>query len=393
MTTSVNSRRVGIEVLLELSGIERSFDGQNILRRVSLSVERGEIVALLGPSGCGKTTLLRIIAGLESADAGQILLNGQNLNKVPVHKRGFGLVFQDYALFPHKSVAENIAFGLRMLRWDRIDQENRVGQVLQLVGLAGFEDRLVYELSGGEQQRVALARSLAPSPRLLLLDEPLGALDRALREQLMGELRMILKQARSIMADQNNPDEPPLDLPSHSPRQPGHGITSIYVTHDQEEAFAVADRVIIMNAGQIEQVGTPIQLFRNPESRFVANFLGMDNMLEATLLPGVPARVMTEIGELTLSHLPSNEPGQVTLLVRSEAGTIVQHKESEVNIVTGMVRDISFRGRHQLVTISFPTQSGLIQLRLTFRSSVIFPMERSEISIKLDPAELQLLTR
>ncbi len=393
MTTSVNSRRVGIEVLLELSGIERSFDGQNILRRVSLSVERGEIVALLGPSGCGKTTLLRIIAGLESADAGQILLNGQDLNQVPVHKRGFGLVFQDYALFPHKSVAENIAFGLRMLSWDQIDQEHRVGQVLQLVGLEGFENRRVYELSGGEQQRVALARSLAPAPRLLLLDEPLGALDRALREQLMGELRMILKQARIILADQNNTDEPALDLPSHSSKQPGLGITSIYVTHDQEEAFAVADRVIIMNAGQIEQVGTPIQLFRNPESRFVAKFLGMDNLLEASILPGAQARVMTEIGELSLSHSPSIEPGEVTLLVRSQAGTIVQHGKSGLNIVTGLMSDVSFRGQHQLVTISFPTRGGRIQLRLTFSSSVIFPIESSEISIKLDPAELQLLTR
>ncbi len=182
-------------MLLEAKDIAKSFEGQSVLRGVSLSVARGEIVVLLGPSGCGKTTLLRIIAGLESADAGDLSLDGQNLAKIPVHKRGFGMVFQDFALFPHKKVAENVAFGLRMLNWDQSLQEVRVASVLQLVGLAGFEQRHVYELSGGEQQRVALARSLAPSPRLLLLDEPLGSLDRALRERLMGELRIILKSA------------------------------------------------------------------------------------------------------------------------------------------------------------------------------------------------------
>ena len=221
-------------MLLELRDIERSFDGQKILRQVSLSVNRGEIVTLLGPSGCGKTTLLRIIAGLETADAGQLLLNGHDLTKIPVHKRGFGLVFQDYALFPHKSVAENIAFGLRMMNWDRTHQEKRVAQVLQLVGLGGFENRRVYELSGGEQQRVALARSLAPSPRLVLLDEPLGALDRALREQLMGELRTILKQAENILADRTDSVEPVVEQLSHLSLPPGQGMTSIYVSHDQE---------------------------------------------------------------------------------------------------------------------------------------------------------------
>jgi ABC-type Fe3+/spermidine/putrescine transport system ATPase subunit len=380
-------------MLLELHGIERSIDDQKILRHVSLSVNIGEIVALLGPSGCGKTTLLRIIAGLDTADAGQLRLDGQDLTKIPIHKRGFGLVFQDYALFPHKSVAENIAFGLRMMSWGRSRQEKRVAQVLQLVGLSGFEERRVFELSGGEQQRVALARSLAPSPRLVLLDEPLGALDRALREQLMGELRTILKQAGKIVADRGDMDRFDSEQPAQIQPSPGLGMTSIYVTHDQEEAFAVADRVIVMNAGKIEQEGTPVQLFRTPESRFVAHFLGMDNMLDATLLPDDPARVLTEIGELQLSHLPASKPGKVTLLVRPEAGKIVTKGEPGVNIVTGFVRDISFRGRHQLVTISIPTQTGLIHLRLTFGSSVIIPTERTEITVRLDPSELQLLAR
>jgi len=380
-------------MLLELRGIERSIDDQKILRQVSLSVKFGEIVALLGPSGCGKTTLLRIIAGLDTADAGQLLLNGQDLTKIPIHKRGFGLVFQDYALFPHKSVAHNIAFGLRMMGWDRTRQENRVAQVLQLVGLSGFEERRVYELSGGEQQRVALARSLAPSPRLVLLDEPLGALDRALREQLMGELRTILKQAGKIVTLRSDTDKLDSEMPSQIQPSSSLGMTAIYVTHDQEEAFAVADRIIVMNAGKIEQEGTPFHLFRNPESRFVAHFLGMDNMLEATLLSDDRVRVLTKIGEFQLSHLPARKPGKVTLLVRPEAGKIVTRGAIGENIVTGIVRDISFRGRHQLVTISIPAKTGLIQLRLTFGSSVVIPTERTEIAVRLDPSELQLLTR
>ncbi|HCB50349.1 MAG TPA: ABC transporter ATP-binding protein, partial [Chloroflexi bacterium] len=176
-------------MLLELYGIEKSFDSLAVLQGITLRVEQGEIVALLGPSGCGKTTLLRIIAGLETADNGQLFLRGRDLTGIPVHKRGFGMVFQDYALFPHKSVSQNVAFGLRMQHWKPERQKERVDQVLDLVSLAGFGDRRVYELSGGEQQRVALARALAPSPNLMLLDEPLGSLDRALRERLMGELR------------------------------------------------------------------------------------------------------------------------------------------------------------------------------------------------------------
>ncbi len=201
--------------LLQLDDIRKTYNGQTFaLDGISLSVDAGEIVCLLGPSGCGKTTLLRIIAGLEKKDRGRILFKGRNLDDTPVHERNFGLMFQDFALFPHKSVAENVAFGLRMARWPAARAATRVNEMLALVDLPGHTQRSIFELSGGERQRVALARSLAPSPELLMLDEPLGSLDRKLREELMAELRKILKTV---------------------------GQTAVYVTHDQEEAFEVAD--------------------------------------------------------------------------------------------------------------------------------------------------------
>ncbi|MCA9924623.1 MAG: ABC transporter ATP-binding protein, partial [Anaerolineales bacterium] len=258
----MNFKNFDVVSLLTLKNIEKSFDGEPVLRGVSLELKAGEIVVLLGPSGCGKTTLLRIMAGLEVADNGRLLLNGHDLQQMPVHQRGFGMVFQDYALFPHKNVFENVAFGLRMQNWDAARIQARVDQVLALVGMGGFADRPIYELSGGEQQRVALARSLAPAPRLILLDEPLGALDRALRERLMLDLRRILKEAGGMTG---RPE----------------GITAVYVTHDQAEAFAIADRVLVMNQGKVEQAGTPTTLYRYPRTPFVARFLGMENLIDA----------------------------------------------------------------------------------------------------------------
>jgi thiamine transport system ATP-binding protein len=231
-------------------GVEEAvvrFGATVALDRVSLHVAPGEVVALLGPSGCGKSTLLRAVAGLQPLDAGAVRWNGTDLARVPVHRRGFGLMFQDGQLFVHRDVAGNVAFGLEMAGVPRVARGPRVAALLDLVGLAGYEDREVGTLSGGEQQRVALARALAPGPRLLLLDEPLSALDRALRERLAGELAVILRAA---------------------------GTTALYVTHDHDEAFAVADRVAVMSAGRILQVDAPARLWRSPASREVARFLG-----------------------------------------------------------------------------------------------------------------------
>jgi len=202
--------------MLSIQNIQRTFDGTPVLRGIDLEVGSGEIVCLLGPSGCGKTTLLRIIAGLETHDTGTLLWKGEALGSVPVHRRGFGLMFQDFALFPHMNVAANIQFGLEMQRISSIELRRRVEEVLKLVNLEGFEARDISQLSGGEKQRVALARSLAPNPQLLMLDEPMGSLDAALRDELVSELHQIIKSL---------------------------GLTAIYVTHDQKEAFAIADRI------------------------------------------------------------------------------------------------------------------------------------------------------
>lgn len=353
-------------MLLEISRIEKSFNNKPILRGVSLQVEAGEIIALLGPSGCGKTTLLRIIAGLEQFDGGTLLYNNEKLARIPVHERGFGLVFQDYALFPHKDVSGNVEFGLRMLGWDEDRRKNRISQVLELVGLTGFAKRKIHELSGGEQQRVALARSLAPSPKLLLLDEPMGSLDRALRERLMRELRTILKEAGDV-----------LDRPE--------GITAVFVTHDQEEAFAVADRVLVMNEGQIEQEGSPVDLYRSPKSVFVAQFLGMDNILRGEIVSTDPPTALTEIGELVLPEGRWTKGQRVYILVRPEAAELYAPSLGEYTEIKAEIREKSFRGRYQEVTFEVSDGGGAsINLEFDFDTDVSLPPDSSEVTLYID---------
>lgn len=339
--------------MLELVGITKSFEEKVVLQGVTVGVPAGKILVLLGPSGCGKTTLLRIVAGLETADAGQVTWQGTIIDNRPIHQRGFGMVFQDYALFPHKNVYHNIAFGLRMQRQSADDITQRVNGVLQLVGLTGFGERAVHDLSGGEQQRVALARALAPTPDLLLLDEPLGALDRALRERLMLELRAILTQTANL--------------------------TAIYVTHDQAEAFAIADLIAVMNGGHIEQVASPAELYTRPGTPFVARFLGMENIIPATPTPHAYI-VETLLGKLTLSA-PLTTPSEI--LIRPDAGRT--KVEGMVNVVPGRVTDISFRGRYKLVTLAVND----VELKLEFEGTASVGSVGDGVSVGLDPAGLQ----
>jgi ABC-type Fe3+/spermidine/putrescine transport system ATPase subunit len=238
--------------MLTLQNISVTLEDNPVLHNINLRVEDGEIFCLLGPSGCGKTTLLRVVAGLEEADEGVIRYDGEPINHLPANRRGFGLMFQSYALFPHMNVADNIMFGLKMRKYSREEAEARMREVLDIVELEGFEKRSVNKLSGGQQQRVALARSLAPNPRLLMLDEPLGSLDVGLSRQLLIELRQIIKRV---------------------------GLTAIYVTHNQQEAFSIGDRVGVMNAGRIEQIGTARTLYTNPNTVFTAKFLGLTNIV------------------------------------------------------------------------------------------------------------------
>ena len=270
--------------MLSIINVTRAFDSVRVLRGVDLEVERGEIVCLLGPSGCGKTTLLRIVAGLERADSGDVRLDGESILNQPIHTRDFGLMFQDFALFPHMNVAGNVEFGLRMKGLPPDQRRERIGEVLELVGLSGFERRDVNRLSGGERQRVALARSLAPRLRLLMLDEPFGSLDAVLRERLVVEIGDIIKQI---------------------------GLTSLYVTHDRREAFAIADRIAIMNAGRFEQVGAPADVYRQPETAFAARFLGLSNILPVTAAHG--STVQTPLGRFPIPQPVNGAPAAILL--------------------------------------------------------------------------------
>lgn len=335
--------------ILSVQGISKSFGNLKALNDVSFEVSRGEIVALLGPSGCGKSTLLAIIAGLEVPDDGDILWDGNSIAKTPPHLRGFGLMFQDFALFPHMNVYANIAFGLKMAHSSFETIDRSVHEILDLVGLPGSEKRDVNTLSGGEQQRVALARALAPHPQLLMLDEPLGSLDRNLRERLVAELETILHRMSQ---------------------------TAIYVTHDQEEAFVIADRVIMMNSGQIEQIGTPHEIYENPASLFVARFLGMTNLLPATIqIQDGLTQVVSLLGNLTFK---TDLRGKVFILVRPDMARL---DDQGPWVLRGHFLGASFRGSRQLVTLLVNEQS----LTFEFMSSTNLPPVGSELMISLDP--------
>ncbi|HSO27100.1 MAG TPA: ABC transporter ATP-binding protein [Anaerolineales bacterium] len=345
---------------LEIKDIVKSYGKTLALRGVSFGVAEGEAVAVLGPSGCGKSTLLSIIAGLEAPDRGEILWKGEALTEVPPYRRNFGLMFQDFALFPHLNVFDNVAFGLRMAAWSQAEIAARVQEVLTLVRLRDFGDRDVNNLSGGEQQRVALARALAPRPRLLMLDEPLGSLDRNLRERLVLELRDILRQTQQ---------------------------TAVYVTHDQEEAFTIAGRVVLMNAGRIEQIDAPQDLYRRPASVFVAQFLGLTN-----LVAGQAARDASDALVLTtpLGHWTMTAParwgvgkGQTmegTVLLRPDDVRLGEAGECRL---VGVLVETAFRGG----TVRATVDVNNTLLHFDFLSGTALPGVGEPIGLCFDAQE------
>lgn len=308
--------------MLEVHPIFKTYEGRPLLKDISFKVNTGETVCLLGASGSGKSTLLRIIAGLEEADSGFVSFDGIDLTSTPPHLRDFGLVFQDYALFPHLNVSENVAFGLKMRRLPEDEIAERVASSLETVNLRGFENRQVTDLSGGEQQRVALARALAIRPRLLMFDEPLGALDRTLREDLLNELRSILHRTN---------------------------IPALYVTHDQEEAFTIADRVLILHDGEIIRAGTPADVWANPGSAFVAEFLGLGNVFEGEVRGKTKDgkwEVESGFGILVVRCRHEHHTGdQIHLLARPQSA------ENELNIIRGVVTDVIFQQDRFKVTL------------------------------------------
>ncbi len=289
----------------------------NAVNGVSLEIKQGDLVTLLGPSGCGKTTTLRLIAGFEFPTGGQILLDGKQINDLPPHKRDMSMVFQSYAIFPHLSVFENIAYGLNVQRLPRDEIKQRVARVLELVELTGLENRAPNQLSGGQQQRVALARALVMEPKVLLMDEPLSNLDAKLREQMRTEIRRIQRRL---------------------------GITSVYVTHDQVEAMTLSDQVVVMNRGQIDQIGPPDEIYRRPRTRFVADFIGRANFVEATVRDRQDGHLIVDVLGTTLTAAaPAAGFGigqPATLVVRPEMVEINPSQPA----VTGIVRRAAYLG-------------------------------------------------
>ncbi|MFE1438515.1 ABC transporter ATP-binding protein [Streptomyces sp. NPDC058739] len=327
------------------------FGGRAVLDGVGLEVAEHEIVCVLGPSGSGKSTLLRAVAGLQPLDAGRVLLDGRDQRGVPAHRRGVGLMFQDHQLFPQRDVGGNVAFGLRMHGASKERQRERVQELLDLVGLPGAERRAVASLSGGEQQRVALARALAPRPRLLMLDEPLGQLDRSLRERLVVELRELFGRL---------------------------GTTVLAVTHDQGEAFALADRVVVMRDGRIAQAGTPLEVWQRPADEFVARFLGFDNV--------VPATVTGEAADTPWGKLPVPEgapQGARAVLVRPAGVRLVPVADGLRCTVTAR----TFRGTHVAVHLQ-PGEGPRLEAACALRDA---PEVGDEVAVVFDGAEVVVL--
>ena len=302
------------KIVVELKNIGISFDGEQILDDLNLEIRDGEFVTFLGPSGCGKTTTLRIIGGFTQPDTGEVIIDGKNMNGAPPYKRQVNTIFQRYALFPHLNVFENVAFGLRVNKVDSKEIEKRVTSMLESVNLSGFEKRQVHSLSGGQQQRVAIARALVNNPKILLLDEPLGALDLKLRKDMQNELKNIQQQL---------------------------GITFIFVTHDQEEALSMSDTVVVMNEGRIQQIGTPEDIYNEPQNAFVADFIGESNILDGIMRADRLVEMFGHKFDCVDVGFEKNEP--VDVVVRPEDIDVVEPEKGQLS---GTVSSITFKGVH-----------------------------------------------
>ena len=343
--------RTAVEVRME--GLRRHYGPVVALDGLDLTMAPGELVALLGPSGCGKTTTLRLVAGLEDADAGRITVGGKDVIHLPASKRDMGMVFQAYSLFPHMTVRQNVAFGLRLRRVSPAVRDRRALEMLELVGLSTQADRYPHQISGGQQQRVALARALAIEPQVLLLDEPLSALDAKVRAQLRDQIRRIQLEV---------------------------GITTLFVTHDQEEALAIADRVGVMRDGKLEQLAAPTEVYSRPATPFVAEFVGLTNRLAGTVSGGT---VTVRGRDLPLVDA-STPAGQVIALVRPEAVTLASDSSGESGPLTGTVIASTFLGATSRVTVDLGDTTIMAQLS-TSDATALSAGSRVALSIRPDP--------
>ena len=341
-------------ILISLKNIVVEFDGQRILKGINLDIHDEEFVTFLGPSGCGKTTTLRIIGGFVEPNQGEIYFDGKKINGVPPYKRNVNTVFQRYALFPHLNVFDNVAFGLNIKKMDKKVIEQKVRSMLKMVGLVGFENRNINQLSGGQQQRVAIARALVNEPKVLLLDEPLGALDLKLRKEMQGELMRIQKSLK---------------------------ITFIYVTHDQEEALTMSDTIVVMNEGKIQQIGTPEDIYNEPKNAFVADFIGESNIIDGVMHEDYVVGMYGRKFKCLDKGFAPNEP--VDVVIRPEDIDIVPEAEGQL---TGTVTEVTFKGIHYDIIVDFRGFKWLIQ-------TTDYSPVGAKIGVKIDPDGFHIMKK
>ncbi len=341
--------------IIELININKYYEEDHILKDVSFKVEKNEFLTLLGPSGCGKTTTLRIIAGFETQTSGDLLFSGEIINNLAPHKRKLNTVFQSYALFPHLDIGENIAFGLRIKKTSEDVIKEKVNNALKIVNLKGFENRKISSLSGGQQQRVAIARALVNEPEVLLLDEPLGALDLKLRKEMQTELKKIQKEI---------------------------GITFIYVTHDQEEALTMSDKIIVMNQGTIQQIGTPVDIYNEPSNVFVADFIGEGNIFPGVMIEDYLLEFNNKTFECVDKGFSRNE--EVDIVVRPE--DIILNKISEKTKISGVVTSVIFKGVHYEMNVSTEGFEWMVHSTKMYEAG-------QEVSIEIEPESFHVMKR
>lgn len=340
--------------LIELKNLTKNFDDQQVLRGINLDIHENEFLTLLGPSGCGKTTTLRIIAGFEEPSGGEVLFNGIEISKLPPYKREINTVFQKYALFPHLNVMDNIGFGLNLKKVDKTVIEQKVKRMLKMVGLEGFEKRDVTLFSGGQQQRVAIARALVNEPKVLLLDEPLGALDAKIRKQMQIELKKIQREV---------------------------GITFIYVTHDQEEALSMSDTVVVMENGKIQQIGTPTDIYNEPKNAFVADFIGESNIVDGVMLEDFKAKFSGHVFDCLDKGFAANEP--VDVVVRPEDVDVVPLDRA---MLSGTVTSVTFKGVHYEIIVDIGGFKWMIQ-------TTDFVGENEKIGLYIEPDAIHVMKK
>lgn len=340
--------------LIQFRNIVKEFDGQLVLKGINLDICENEFVTLLGPSGCGKTTLLRILGGFTEQTEGEVYFDGIEISNVPPYKREINTVFQRYALFPHMNVFDNVAFGLNIKKENKDVIKQKVTKMLKLVGLEGYENRAVTQMSGGQQQRVAIARALVNEPMVLLLDEPLGALDLKLRKEMQIELKKIQKEV---------------------------GITFIYVTHDQEEALTMSDKIVVMNEGEIQQIGTPTDIYNEPENEFVAKFIGESNIIDGVMLDDYRVVFFDKEFECVDYGFHDNEP--VDIVIRPEDLDIV---DVDKGMIKGTIKSILFKGVHYEIVVE--TEHEDLKVHTTDVSEV-----GKEVGLSFFPEDIHVMSK